>query len=264
MATLKSAEHMTRAWNRHDFLLLPDQPQRRFVAAVVSSDWAVAETQRLRYEVFNLELREGLAGSHLTGRDEDEFDAQMMHLVLLERETFSIAGTYRLQTAAQAAAGRGFYSAREFDLDGLQDYMGGLVECGRACIAIEHRSISALLQLWHGLIALCRLHRQRWMFGCCSITSRDPLDGWRAERMLDEWNAFAEGLRAPAVGDFFCGERPAEIPAGEIEAMKVPRLFQAYLRAGAKIISEPAIDREFGTVDFLIMADTLHTSLANL
>ena len=29
---------------------------------------------RLRFEVFNLELNEGLASSHATGLDEDEFD----------------------------------------------------------------------------------------------------------------------------------------------------------------------------------------------
>ena len=31
--------------------------------------------QRLRFEVFNLELGEGLAASHALGRDEDAYDA---------------------------------------------------------------------------------------------------------------------------------------------------------------------------------------------
>ena len=40
---------------------------------------------RLRFEVFNLELDEGLDSSFLTGRDEDEFDATSHHLLVLER-----------------------------------------------------------------------------------------------------------------------------------------------------------------------------------
>src|SRR5262245_54227793 len=70
----------------------------------------------LRFEVFNLELGEGLALSYETGRDEDEFDAVCRHLMVVERASGRVVGTYRLQTSAIAAAARGFYSATEFDL----------------------------------------------------------------------------------------------------------------------------------------------------
>jgi putative hemolysin len=35
----------------------------------------------------------------------------------------------------------------------------------------------------------------------------------------------------------------------------LPPLFKVYLDMGAKVCSEPAIDREFGVVDFLIVLD---------
>ena len=45
----------------------------------------VRAAQRLRFEVFNLELNEGLAESHFTGLDIDPFDAVCQHLVLIGR-----------------------------------------------------------------------------------------------------------------------------------------------------------------------------------
>ena len=35
----------------------------------------------------------------------------------------------------------------------------------------------------------------------------------------------------------------------------IPPLFKVYLDMGAKVCSEPAIDREFGVIDFLIVLD---------
>jgi putative hemolysin len=35
----------------------------------------------------------------------------------------------------------------------------------------------------------------------------------------------------------------------------IPPLFRVYLEMGAKVCSEPAIDRQFGVIDFLIVLD---------
>ena len=51
------------------------------------------ELLRLRFRVFNLELREGLEGSWRTGRDVDPFDAQCHHLVVVHRPSGAIVGT---------------------------------------------------------------------------------------------------------------------------------------------------------------------------
>ena len=38
--------------------------------------------------------------------------------------------------------------------------------------------------------------------------------------------------------------------------VKLPTLFNAYMRFGARVASEPAIDREFKTIDYLVVMDT--------
>ncbi len=62
----------------------------------------IRAAQALRFEVFNLELNEGLSESYATGRDEDRFDAFCDHLVVEHLPTGSIVGTYRLQTGLNA------------------------------------------------------------------------------------------------------------------------------------------------------------------
>jgi hypothetical protein len=53
---------------------------------------------RLRFKVFNIELREGLQSSYRIGLDTDDFDLFCDHLVVEDRNSRAIVGTYRMQT----------------------------------------------------------------------------------------------------------------------------------------------------------------------
>src|SRR5262245_28215573 len=75
----------------------------------------IMAAQRLRFEVFNVELREGLAESWATQLDADRFDSVCDHILIEHLETRAVVGTYRLQTGAMAAEHHGYYSAQEFD-----------------------------------------------------------------------------------------------------------------------------------------------------
>src|SRR5436309_15789928 len=75
----------------------------------------VHAAQALRFEVFNLELKEGLEESYLTGRDEDPFDSVCDHLIVEHLPSRQLVGTYRLQTGPNAAAHLGYYCEQEFE-----------------------------------------------------------------------------------------------------------------------------------------------------
>src|SRR5262245_64193859 len=79
------------------------------------NDEDLRRAQALRFAVFNLELNEGLEGSHETGLDADPFDSVCDHLLVEHTASGEVVGTYRLQTGASAARHRGYYSAQEFD-----------------------------------------------------------------------------------------------------------------------------------------------------
>src|SRR5438045_6648079 len=94
----------------------------------------VRAAQTLRFEVFNLELNEGLASSHGTGLDADPFDAVCDHLLVEHVPTGDIVGTYRLQMGAAAKMNLGYYSAQEFHFEVFEPLRRQIVELGRACV----------------------------------------------------------------------------------------------------------------------------------
>ncbi|MFN0123134.1 MAG: GNAT family N-acetyltransferase [Blastocatellia bacterium] len=213
---------------------------------------------QLRFEVFNLELGEGLATSYATGRDEDTYDAACDHLIVEHVDTGKIIGTYRLQTPERAATGRGFYSAVEFDMTTLPgDVIVAALELGRACIAREHRHTETLYMLWKGIAAHALRHGKRYLFGCCSLTSQDPREGWSVMDQLARGGHVHPTLSVtPRTGfECFAAESLGAAATPLAGETKIPKLFRSYLRFGAKVCGPPAIDRQFGTIDYFVLMD---------
>lgn len=209
----------------------------------------VAAAQALRFEVFNLELDEGLVQSYDTGLDADPFDAQCDHLLVEDADSGAVVGTYRLQTGLRAQLGLGYYSEREFDFSPLEAARAQMVELGRACIHQQHRSFAVLNLLWKGIGTYARERGARYLIGCSSITSQDPADGAAVYQKLLP-NLSPPAWRTKPQAAFAC-----PLNAVSAEPPRIPRLLSAYLAMGAAICGEPAIDREFRTIDFLTWVD---------
>ena len=209
---------------------------------------------KLRFEVFNLELGEGLASSFQTGRDRDEFDESCHHLIVLDWQNNEVVGTYRMQTFEMAAARKGFYSESEYNLSGFPpEVLQDSVELGRACIAKSHRNTQVLFLLWKGLAAYLSHNRKRYLFGCCSLASQDASEGLRVMKMLEQGGHLLMPLWATPRSGFECVAEDSIADDGE--ETRIPKLFRTYLRFGAKVGSAPAIDRRFKTIDFLVLFD---------
>lgn len=210
--------------------------------------------QRLRFAVFNLELGEGLAASHALGRDEDAFDAFCDHLLVEREDTGEIVGTYRLQTGQLAAAHLGYYSEQEFEFAPYEPLRCELVELGRACVHGDHRSFGVLGLLWRGIAQYARERRARYLIGCSSLTSQESAVGAATFGFFQrEGFLAAPHLLTQPTEAFVCAmDRVAE------DCAPAPKLLRTYLSIGARICGPPAIDREFGTIDFLTLLD-LHS-----
>ncbi len=209
---------------------------------------------RLRFEIFNLELGEGLESSWGTGLDLDEFDAVCHHLMVLDATSGEIVGSYRLQTSGMARQHLGFYCETEFDLSTLPpEVLDRSLEIGRACVSRSHRSTQVLFLLWKGLALYVAANHKRYLFGCSSLTSQDPSQGKALMDYLTAHGHVHPDLAVrPQPGCECYDETLQECP--EIE-VKVPTLFQAYLRHGAKVCGPPAIDPRFKTIDYLALFD---------
>ena len=208
--------------------------------------------QRLRFEVFNLELNEGLESAYDLGRDEDEFDATCHHLMVISKATDSVVGTYRLMLNPMAVARGGFYSETEFDFSTMpSEVLERGLEVGRACVAAEHRNGRVINLLWRGLARYLTWNDKRYLFGCCSVPTLDETIGANLYA-----NLAAQGH---VHSDVVVQPLPALVSNGvaddSTEDLELPPLFQSYLRLGTKVVSPPAIDRQFKVTDFLVVLD---------
>src|SRR6266496_1258372 len=82
-----------------------------YLARLARSADEVRAAQRLRFEVFNLELNEGQG----------------------------------------AATNIGYYSEREFDFSPYEPLRNETIELGRACVHTDHRNFNLLHLLWRGI-----------------------------------------------------------------------------------------------------------------
>ncbi len=234
----------------------------KYVARLAQSAEEVRRAQRLRFEVFNLELNEGLVESHFTGLDVDLFDDVCDHLIVEDVATDEIVGTYRLQTGVRAAANIGYYCEREFDFTPYESLRGEMIELGRACVHAEHRNFNLLHLLWRGIARYACERNARFLIGCSSLTSQDPVEGTAMYEQLRSkylvrpvWRTVPRREFAIVAGI----DDPALEPDDATTTLGASsKLLRAYLSIGAKICGPPAMDREFGTIDFLTRLD-LHT-----
>jgi putative hemolysin len=206
--------------------------------------------QALRFEVFNLELNEGLEQSYTSGLDEDPFDAVCDHLIVEHLPSRQIVGTYRLQTGVNAAAKLGYYSAQEFDFQPYEPFRAEIIELGRACVHLQHRNLVVLGLLWKGIAEYAQQLGARYLLGCSSLTSQDPATGASAYAELCRKNLAPPAWRTQPLPEYEC-------PLNHLaeEPVKIPKLLRAYLSVGAKICGPPALDRSFKTIDYLTLLD---------
>lgn len=231
-----------------------------YAVRLASNAEEIRTAQSLRFSVFNLELEEGLKESFRTGLDADPFDGVCDHLLVYHLPTGDVVGTYRLQTGQSAAARLGYYSEQEFDFAPFEGRRNEIVELGRACVHRLHRNMVVLGLLWKGIADYAAEHRARFLCGCSSITSQDPAIGAAVYTELCRKHLAPPEWRTKPWPAWEC-----RLDQLAPEPIKIPKLLRAYLNVGAHICAAPALDRNFGTIDFLTLVDLtgMPTSVRN-
>ncbi|MFZ2653891.1 MAG: GNAT family N-acyltransferase [Victivallales bacterium] len=232
----------------------------QFVVKLAENEEEIKKALRLRYEIFNVEQGKGLQECNRKGIDSDEFDEFCLHLLVIEKGTAQVIGTYRVHLGSIANTARGFYSSREYDIYGLREIANYCMELGRSCVAPKYRTGAIVGLMWGGIGELLNRTDLRFMLGCVSMEALNPACGWALYRYFQKEHIMSEILTSrPRKG--YELEHPSEqevqrLLSDEIALKKhIPPLFKGYLRIGCKICGEPALDHEFKTIDFLIIVD---------
>jgi putative hemolysin len=231
-----------------------------YIVKLAENHEEVEKAQRLRYEVFNIEQGRGLQTSEKFGIDFDEFDEDCLHLLLMEKKTERVIGTYRAHLGCIANSAKGFYSSKEYYIKGLYKDADKCLELGRTCVSSEFRAGAAIALLWSAITELLVRAKLRYMLGCVSLEGTDPKVGWAVyDYILENYPGESKFTVVPRPG--FRLKRPLGGEAkktvegkGDIKK-HIPPLFRGYLNMGGVICGEPALDKEFGTIDFFIMVD---------
>jgi len=226
-------------------------------------------SQRLRYEVFYEEMSAiADAQTQLSRLDRDSYDEICDHLLVVDHNSqvrnkpFSklkpqIVGTYRLLRQELAELNGGFYTAGEFDIQGILDRHSDLnfMELGRSCVLKPYRTKKTVELLWHGIWSYVLMHNVDVMIGCASIEGTDP--DLLAEQLsfLHHFAGATEEWRVSALPDQYVDMN--RIPKDQVDQRaalrSLPPLIKGYLRLGAFIGDGAVIDHQFGTTDVLII-----------
>ena len=211
----------------------------------------VRAAQRLRYQVFAVEMGATLPIT-VAGHDIDLFDDYCEHLLVRDEASGEVIGTYRVLTPTQAKRAGSTYSDIEFDLTRLRSLRERMVELGRSCVHIDHRSGGVILALWGALAEFMARNQLDTMIGCASIPMQTGgLSSGQAAASI--WRQVRQTHLAPI--QYHVTPRLA-LPVDKLDAslnIEPPALIRGYLRLGAKVLGAPAWDPEFNSADLPMM-----------
>jgi putative hemolysin len=217
----------------------------------------IREAQRLRFQVFNLELNKGLKSSYGEKLDIDEFDPYCEHVIVRDLRSGDVIGTYRLMLGSQAKRHIGFYSDREFNLANIKRLDGELLELGRSCARKDFRDRALIPLMWETIAQYVKTHHVRYIFGCGSLYTTESAEVSEPFSLLKQKYYSAPEFRVEPLADCICPSVDGDLEIADEQGIfvKLPSLLKSYLRLGALVSGPPALDEEFGTADFFMLLD---------
>ncbi len=240
---------------------IPSKPTLSSVPAVpalhgIEVSWArhqseVREAQKLRFDVFATEMGARLPNT-LPGHDVDLFDDFCEHLLVRDKATLQVIGTYRVLTPAQAKRVGSTHTDTEFDLTRLRGVRERLVEVGRSCVHRDHRQGGVRMALWGGLAGFMARNQLDTLIGCASI----PMQHEGPHGMVGGGHAAASiwrQLKAHHLAPIDFHVRPRlPLPVERLDDtlnVQPPALIKGYMRLGAQVMGPPAWNPDFNAAD---------------
>lgn len=214
----------------------------------------VLQCFKLRHDVF---CRELAGRSTKTGLDYDDFDSMCDHLIIVHQPTNKIVGTYRINFSQNPSK---LYTESEFEIQNwVKNQNESFIELGRACIQSEHRRGIVISLLWRGIAEYMKIVNADILLGCSSVKVTDTrstalvfkyfeINGYLGQEVFSPHSKYQMKDFLFWMMVFAKGLNQQQLVEAE---EKIPSLLKAYIKAGAKVCSYPALDMDFNCIDFM-------------
>lgn len=196
----------------------------------------IKKAQKLRTKKFKL-----------TRFDSDEFDDYCDHLMLYDNS--NLIGTMRLRQSK--SSNHPLYSSQEFKLNGFEKRLlnHNFIEAGRICTE-EGSSFLAPIMLLAGEFKYAQSRKIENFIGCTSFYTKKIKDAEDIFIYLEKKGFTIPRNKLIKTKEPYKISFNPEIPINE--KPEIEALAKIYFDFGAKVISEPAFDKEFNCIDYLM------------
>lgn len=226
----------------------------RYAIRLAENEEDVRAAQRLRHRTFRADrgvAAEAAATPESEQLDADDFDAACDHVLIEERRSGELICCFRLLPLESGREIGRSYSAQYYELSGLNDFPGKIVEMGRFCIDPAHRNGEVLRVAW---VAMTRYVDERGfelLCGCSSFEGNDAEAYADAFALLTEKHlAPKRWLPRPKAPNVFRFAKLLRLrrpdPAKAMRLM--PPLLRGYLSLGGWVSDHAVIDRDLNTL----------------
>ena len=195
-----------------------------------------------------------------TKYDVDEYDHLCDHLIIQDKTSEEIVGTYRVFCSKFITS---FYSQDEFEMSEFLSQNCEKIELGRACIEVHHRNGNVIDLLWKGIMKYMHSTSSRYLFGCTSVYFTEPEKALSLYRAMEQkgWISQQFNIEPTLKHNMNLDSLTCDALDNNVTINNyIPPLLKSYITAGAKIHGYPALDRDLECVDFLTILDIFEMS----
>lgn len=237
--------------------------KNNFIVKIATTKDEILKAQRLRHKAFSEK-----AATFSGDIDQDEYDLYADHLIVIDKSTQDVVGTYRFLLSDKVTK---HYSAREFDLTEFLKLPGRKMELGRASVDPKARAGVIITLLWRGIAEYLKITKADYLFGCSSMWDVGPDEIIRLCKVFKYKNLISNIPTTPLQShwpkEFPLDPKelqqtlnmetiPNEITMGILYDQSVPTLVKTYINVGSKFTVPPAYDPKLGTYEFFGYVET--------
>lgn len=205
------------------------------------------EVQKLRYDYLLKDFDPSLPEE---GLDDDGFDEFCDSILVIEKKSGKIIGTYRVATLV-TMKGHEFKCEEEFDIDILKNDPEGIIETGRAVVHGDYRNGAVISVLWEGLFHYAKDNNCRYIIGTASLHGTDYTVHRKCLSYLYH-NSIDKRFNIRSRKNSFEYFHDEGV---SLSGDSVPSLLKTYLLLGSKVSENGYIDYEFNSCDVLVIVD---------